>query len=268
MNHMTTEEKINWDSDYSVIDGYHQRRYPPRDDRRVEEILSPLILRLGCYDDLRQQLEQKGGSLTTLENMTLLLNEPIHIKSYWGESKAALSDQKGLRELIREVSYDVRLDIRRLDHGLPVYYLFRQDTDYWSEYSLIVQDLYLSPGFPMIDERFVKFMYVGHEEYALRLAQFREPLRKMVTAAESGDAYTLDKILYKLGRHVFQAAWHDDQRPGFLTAQHFNLLHFKQAIELLYLCLSGELCELRGAVDDPMLPSLTRSIRTRLLSCF
>ncbi len=246
-------EKKSREYDYSGIDGYDSVRYRRGDDRKAEEILAPLTSRLSGYDDLRLQLEEKGGSLHMLERMTAILNEPMHIKSYWGDSKATLSDQKSLREALRDVSYDIHLDIRRLDHGLPVYYLFRQDSDYWSEYSLIVEDLYLSPGFPMTDERFVKYMHMGHEEYALRLSQFRQAAGAISGGGESGDSYKIDKILYKLGRHVFQAAWHDDQRPGFLTARHFGLDHFKQAIELLYLCLSGELCELRGAVDDAMI---------------
>jgi hypothetical protein len=63
----------------------------------------------------------------------------------------------------------------------------------------------------------------------------------------------VDDALYHVGRHVFQAAWHDDQRPGTLTARHFDLPCFQQAIELLYLCLSGELCELRNALDEKLI---------------
>ena len=58
----------------------------------------------------------------------------------------------------------------------------------------------------------------------------------------------MDDLILEVGKYVFQAGWHDDQRPGTLTAKHLDLPNFHQAIELLYLCLSGDLCELRGII--------------------
>jgi hypothetical protein len=206
------------------------------------------------YEKMRVQLETQGGGVQLLEQLTLLLNKPIKIQTRWGESTACLANQKALREMIRDVGrYEVHLDIRKLDYGLPVYYLFRKNEDHWYDYSLIVEDLYQSPGFPLIDERFVKMMRMGHEEYALRLSQFRPALIEAYAKTAKNDERWCDHILYQAGRYVFQAAWHDDQRPGFLTANAFDLIKFRQALELLYLCLSGELCELRSAVDDELL---------------
>ena len=45
------------------------------------------------------------------------------------------------------------MDVRQLDSRMPVYFLCRLRKDYWSEYSLIVEDLYRSPGYPLTDER-------------------------------------------------------------------------------------------------------------------
>ena len=43
-----------------------------------------------------------------------------------------------------------------------------------------------------------------------------------------------------------------------LVATHVDLLALRQAIELLYLCLSGDLCELRGAITPAMLRFFTQ----------
>ena len=87
----------------------------------------------------------------------------------------------------------------------------------------------------------------GHEVYHLRLSPFRSKT-EMILAGQKN--LRVDDLLSKVGRHIFQAAWHEDQRLGVLVAQEFGLPLFHQAIEVLYLCLSGELCEIRGAVDE------------------
>jgi len=133
---------------------------------------------------------------------------------------------------------------------MPVFYICRIRRDHWSEYSLIVEDLYMSPGYSIVDDRFVKLMSAGHENYFLRLSQFRRQLQKHNRTRKETGSQKIDDFLYELGRYVLQAAWHEDQRLGFLVADLLRLPEFFQAVELLYLCLSAELCELRGAVNS------------------
>ena len=151
--------------------------------------------------------------------------------------------------------FDLHMNIRMLDTGMPVYYICRVERDYWMEYSLIVEDLYRSPSYTWQDDRFAKLMYMGHEIYFLRLSLFRKSLTELLSDQENGiaDKREVDEYIYRLGRYIFQAAWHEDQRPGMLTAEHFGLAKFYHAIELLYLCLSGELCQLRSTIDDRLL---------------
>ena len=52
---------------------------------------------------------------------------------------------------------------------------------------------------------------------------------------------------------MFQACWHEDQLVGMAAAGQFGLEHFRRAVELLYLSLTAELCELRSAVSEDML---------------
>jgi len=106
----------------------------------------------------------------------------------------------------------------------------------------------------MPDKRFVRLMKRGKEKSFLRLSPFRGIIKKGIqnTKGRSIERET-DRILYDLGRHVMGPTWHEDQFPGMQAADHFGLARFPQVIELLYLDLSGELCELRSQIDTAML---------------
>jgi hypothetical protein len=220
----------------------------------VSQALQPLLNVLRAYDTLRQKLERSGGGISDITDVTGLLSQPVTLKGNYGDRKASLTDQAGLYTALCDLGRsDLHMDVRRLATGMPVYYLCRIRHDYQSEHSLIVEDLYRSAGYPMADERFVRMMACGHESYYLRLSQFRESVEGAGGAASGETDRGADDFLCHAGRHVFQAAWHEDQRPGMLAATHFGLPYFRQAIELLYLCLSGELCELRNATNERLL---------------
>jgi hypothetical protein len=249
-------EGVGWRGTREGGDWYEDR---PRID--VQQALRPLRQQLDRYDTLRTRLQAHGGRVSDLQTITALLNEKLVFTSRWGETRAALTEQTDLRAALRDIDYDLHLAVRQLESGMPVYYLCRIRSGFWSEYSLIVEDLYRSPGYPSADDRFVKLMSFGHETFHLRLAQFRDGVKQMLRqdeADEQKSARQVDRLLYDLGRHVFQAAWHEDQQIGVLVAEQFGLPNFRAAIELLYLCLSGELCELRAVVTPPMLQFFTQ----------
>ncbi|MBN2202419.1 hypothetical protein JW777_10725 [bacterium] len=217
-------------------------------------VLEPLLETLRSYDALRLTLERSGGTGRLMTDIREALTREFTIRSSYGDHAVRLTDPEGLHSGIRDAcNYRVHLDVRLTPHDMPAYYLCRIHEDFWEEYSLIVEDLYVSPGYPMIDERFIRLMSAGHEKYFLRLSQFRKSAGKALSRdgfAASGrevDDYVLDA-----GKYVFQAAWHDDQRPGILTAKHLDLPLFHRAVELLYLCLNGDLCELRSVTHGPM----------------
>jgi hypothetical protein len=101
-------------------------------------------------------------------------------------------------------------------------------------------------------------MWFGKETQFLRLSQFRQEAHRLCRSGPAEVSITADSFLHDLGRFVFQSAWHEDQSLAMLMARHFEMPCFGQAIELLYLVLGGELCELRGAVDDRMLEFFDR----------
>ncbi len=241
-----------------VYSGYtHDYGYgygpPPVDIRKA---LAPLIRQLETYDTLRLKLEREGGSVKDLLGaISAALNAPLKIAGRYEEKEACLKNQPALQEALRNVDYDIHLDIRLRPGNLPtpVYYLCRTHRDYWGEYGLIVEDLYMSTGYPLPDPRFARFMSGGHEVYYLRLSQFRKETIVSGDGGEEASDRKKDQLLYDLGRHVFQAAWHEDQRLGVTAADALGLRRFREAVELLYLCLSGELCELRSASNETML---------------
>ena len=101
----------------------------------------------------------------------------------------------------------------------------------------------------------------GHETHHLRVSPFRASLLKSLKslAPEAADAEA-DRRLYRIGNLVLRAAWHDDQRLAMSAAQHFRLPAFQQAIELVYLCLSGDLSELRVAAAEPAVTEFFRKV--------
>lgn len=243
--------------------------------RNIRQVLAPLIARLDNYDRLRIALQQKGGQIDDLKQITTVLRNKFTVTGPYGTHSASLTDQKKLKYLVNSVgSGTIFLDIRKQKHGLPVYYLCRVLRDYWSEYSQIVEDLYLSPGYCLPDTRFVKLMHFGHESYYLRMSQFRSALIAHCDCQQNEMEATVDSLLYEVGRYCFISMWHDDQRPAIATAQHFKLKQFQEAIELLYLCLSANLCELRSHItpfvidfftDNYPQPAINKLLQNMLL---
>ncbi|MEW6386506.1 MAG: hypothetical protein AB1491_03205 [Thermodesulfobacteriota bacterium] len=233
----------------NVFPGYYA---PPILDLRP--VLEPLLETLQEYDGRRCQLEEHGGEIDDLAGITEVLTQKVTIKGWGRDQQVSLANQVALQQALFQASnYTVYLDIRQQENRMPLYYLCRTHHDYWGEYSLIVEDYHLSPRYPLLDERFAKFMHFGHEVYYLRLSPFRKAAAAILAPGHFASSRALDHLLYTAGRNVFQAAWHEDQRLAVVVANHFGLTHFRQAIELLYLCLSGELCDLRRAVNDQLL---------------
>ncbi len=218
----------------------------------VTQRLEPLLARLRAYDSSRNQLEKFGGAIEDLKIITAILTGKFVLEGSFMEHAVSLSDPEGISSALFNTGvYGLHFDVRVLPNGMPVFYLCRRRNDFWAEYSLVVEDLYTSPGYRFPDERFVKLMEFGHETYFLRLSQFRQRIIEYLPVLKTEGS--VDEMLNNLGRHVFQAAWHEDQSPGYSCSFHFGMPSFRHAIELLYLCLSGELCELRSAADSRML---------------
>lgn len=214
--------------------------------------LAPMILRLGRFDELRLAVAAEGGNVAILEEMTEILSRPTKIESGPIKFEVALTEPNKVRTALSALHYDLHFEVRQPGTLLPVYYLCRARWDYWLEYGLVVEDLYVSPGYPGHDERVVKLMRFGHEVYYVCLGQFRARMAETMYGDRRGSRGTsqkIDGLLYRLGRRVFQAMWHEDQRPAIAASVVFHLDRFQQALELLYLCLTGSLCELRGAAN-------------------
>lgn len=219
------------------------------------EGLAPLTNTLKEYEILRRILEYEGGGIELIREITALMNKKVNISGpYNKEDKVSLSDPDQIRILLRTVGQtDLKFSVRRLGHGLPVYYLARVHKDWWGLYSLIVEDVHLSPGYPLLDQRFARLMTHGKERYYLRLSLFRSQVAKMFS--ESGaqvEAHT-DDLLYDLGRCIFQGTWHTDQRFVFVFSDVFGLPALRNTIELVYLCLSCDLSMLRRFMTPSML---------------
>lgn len=239
------------DIDYNYTAGYYSQWQSC--DVDIHASIAPLIERIKEYDTLRVRLEQKGGRLFDIPRLTSLLTAPVSVETRFETYKVSLVNQNTMKQAVRDIHWDIRIGIRQLPTQMPVYYICRTRRDYWAEYSLIVEDYYRSPAYELGDGRFVKLMQAGHENYFLRVADFRSAASAIVREDSGDDRKKTDRLLYDIGRHVLQAAWHDDQRLGRLAADYLNLPRFFWSVELLYLQLGGELCELRSSLNKRLL---------------
>jgi hypothetical protein len=244
----------------SLYHGFYADTYPygaPRaiyvSDPDLYRALEPFIEHLRNYDRLRVKMEQSLWTIRDLQRLTEILAQDIILETPFEKEKVCLVNRETLRRVLYDLDPFLYLDVRQRSSGLPVYYLYRVRKDFFSEYSLVVDDVYQSSGYPAPDIRFVKLMHQGHEGYFLRLSQFREQVGKRPGIPGTPTIREVDDLLFELGRRVFQAAWHDDQRLAVQTAGQIGLVQFQNAIELLYLCLDGKLCDLRNALNEDLL---------------
>lgn len=217
------------------------------------EGLQELTALLRRYDALRRTLEQSGGGLDALAHLTRLLNYKCSLAGPYGEEQVMLSRPDQLRAALSAVGQsDIKFNVRRLENRLPAYYVARIHLDWWGIYSLIVEDIHLSPGYPLLDRRFARVMQGGKERHYLRLSLFREAVAPLLSCAGEALDRRKDTFLYELGRCIFQGAWHIDQRFAFLFSEAFELPRLRNAFELVYLCLSCDLSALRRFLTPEM----------------
>lgn len=241
----------SWVGDEWNDDDY-EWRFHGRPARDLEPVLAPLVRELHKYDMLRLALAHKGAKLDTFREMTRILSTPIQLDDGSDTLKINLSEPQTIQTTLSRLDPDLHFEVRRSAELLPTYYLCRARWDYWLEFGLVVEDLYASPGYLPQDDRVVRLMRSGHEVYYLHLSQFREKTVQMLSEGSCTPVtgQSVDRLLYRLGRYVFQAMWHEDQRPALAACIVLGLERFRQALELLYLCLSGDLCELRSVTDE------------------
>ncbi|MDP8210985.1 MAG: hypothetical protein RAO94_12950 [Candidatus Stygibacter australis] len=243
-------DEIGFEYDENDIDdGYFYHGDP----KIAKECLSVLINQLLKYEEVRSKLENQDGKIEDLTLINSILTEKITFRPRYHTYNVSLIDQDSIRQLMFALD-NYHLDVRRLEHGLPVYYICRKKHNYRGNYDMIVEDIYRSRGYDFEDNRFVKLMSSGKEVYFLRLSHLRKKLcNNDYTDLEN---HSIDSVIKSLGRNIFQYAWHEDQILGFTTARKLGIRNFQDAIELLYLCLNSELCELRSKVNDKLLKQL------------
>ena len=213
----------------------------------------PLVAAIKEHDDALADLKKQGGDIRNLQHITSILKRPIPLDSYYSNEQVTLENPGKINARLREIGAgDYFLDVRLTSYGFACYYLCRIKTAFWGGYSTIIEDIYMSPDYIIVDPHFIKLMSFGHETYHLRLSRFRPKTKSLFPEKTDANEKKKDKYLSKLSKYIFQSAWNESQQLAMLTALHFNLPFFRQVIELIYLILSGELCEIRSNTDDNM----------------
>ena len=224
--------------------------YSPTDIRAE---LDPLIKCLQFYDTRRVSLERFGGRMEDLKILTRILTDPVTLPHGSGATQAPLTDQDRIKQALFHIHPNLHMSVRQLPFGMPVYYLYRKMRCWDANYHFVIEEFYTSPGYPRQNTKFIKLMHGGHETFYLNMAPFRTPYAEMTRQKDPEDRRQIDDFLCDgVGRHVFQSAWHEDQQLGNAISKVLDLPEFQYAIELLYLCLSADPCELRSAVTEEM----------------
>jgi hypothetical protein len=181
-----------------------------------------------------------------MEELASMLQTAIPIKAD-PQAECSLMNQKALRRILRFYEDGaLTLDIQQQEYGLPLYYLCKVQDDYHCTYNSVLRDFYISPGYTFHDNRLMKLMDYGHQMIYLRLSPFREKLIQFEKVEGQGN---IEKELSRIGSQVLQYAWHEDQNIGIYCSDKFGLPNFRCAIELVYLCLTADLCDLRSNID-------------------
>jgi hypothetical protein len=253
---MTMEQQMSWDSQWAGGDWSSGQAGSPGCTRDYFD-RAGLAGMLGQFEEYEGQflsLAEKGGSVQDIRRLTGLLGQPFVLRGPCGEAEARLGDPVSVKNALTHAGqYDVHLEVRRIDLGLPAYYLSRVRKDYWEAYGLVVEDLYRSSRYPIDEPRFIRLMDAGRNTYFLRLSDFREPVSRMLGEERSAVRPRTDSLLYTLGRYVLQGAWHIDQRFAFMVAKAFDLPNLQEVIELSYFCLSCDLGALRRHLNGDVL---------------
>lgn len=249
----TTYSSDNND-DYDDYDGYSWHGSARRSSHSENLTkIKPLVAAIRAHDKALAQLKTQGGDIRILQVITSILKRPLHLDSYYSNEPVTLENPGKINARLREIGAgDYFLDVRLTPYGFPCYYLCRIKTAFWDGYSTIIEDIYMSPDYIIVDPHFIKLMSFGHETFHLRLSRFRPKTKSLFPDETDANEKKKDKYLSKLSKYIFQSAWNESQQLAMLTALHFDLPFFRQAIELIYLILSGELCEIRSNTDDNM----------------
>lgn len=211
--------------------------------------LDPLFDVLKEYDSVRMKLREKGGRFLDLENLSNILQREINLKE-GAAPDLSLINQKALKRTLGHFENgDLVLDIRQQEYGLPLYYICKVQNDYHSTYNSVVEDLYISPDYTFTDPRLVKLMDWGHQYIFLRLSPYRGKFISACKKELKSDDMNFDKQLSRIGSQVLQYAWNEDQNIGIHCSEKFGLPVFRRAVELVYLCLTADLCDLRSNTD-------------------
>lgn len=263
-----------WDQDDDWYYAHSTFRHVSVPEAR--EAIAPLITQLREHDTMIHKLEKEGVRVVDVNKLFEIQTTQVTLEGPYGESKVALADPESMvTALDKFVSAGLHIEVRIINPfdypiPIPVFFLCRRvEPCHLSGYGVVLEDLYKSPRYPAPDRHFIKLMgWEGHEIFHLRLSQFREQVRDILTKDQTdASEYETERILQHIGNLLISKAWHDDQSPAVtvetglrlpihptmeLVNTHFGLPIPQQAIELLYLWLNSDLCKLRASDDETL----------------
>ncbi|MAE63256.1 MAG: hypothetical protein CMJ18_03205 [Phycisphaeraceae bacterium] len=215
--------------------------------------LDPLLRQLRRVDDLSCRVAKGDGRVGDLAELATVLSEPFELRSSFS-TQATLCEPEDLRRNLRQVSRELHLEIHAADGRYPCYMLSRIATD-WNAPDVILEDLHVSSvrhDF-FSDERFAVLMKDGRSRTFLRMAPFRDRVRRAANrrwGAQQVDQTTCDEILQTAATLVLAAVWYEDQMLPLRVADVLGLEKFRTALEMVAFILGSDLYAVAPALQD------------------
>ncbi len=216
--------------------GYHKRLKRKRRAKSPAETLAPFLKHLNKFDTIKTALLKGHFYKRNLSALQSILDQPFAKNWSFGHDNEVLNLKNPtlIKDwLYEEVGYQYKLDIRYQNH-FPSYLLVKTIKDYWLEVLFIEDILYVSPDYPIIDDRIIPLRIWGNEKSAIRLDRFKGKISK-------GQLKLLGLIL--------TAAWR--QKEDFLVYYFFpKTSSFRQLVELTSLVKNTQTAALRDIAKE------------------
>jgi len=188
--------------------------------------LNRLKSHLKEIDGLIHTVEKGHITSSTMADITDKLRSKRLLSNGSNIFRVKFNEPAELKRTLFLLDPSLHLEIQQA--GLfPRYYLCRLSSGSTRH---VIEDIHLSPGFPMTNERFLRMSRHGRQFLAIRVSTYHDELKKILKGRTK-------KTLEKAADNILQYAWHVDQSLLHILA-HRQALDLPESLylsELIYL---------------------------------
>lgn len=204
---------------------------------RRRKSLSRLAAQMAAADRAVKTLHYDEVSAKAFAALNRILEQEVVVRDSTGSRLCELRNPESIDDALDAIwperwHFGLQLD----EHNLPRYTLFRTEAEGWYDADVAVEELHLSDGFEMPDDRYAMVRdFGGRERPVVRLAPYRAGAIKLLGRRRR---HIVDRLLTVVGSRIL--LWTDEQRVLALMARHFGMPELLHAVEALAFMKRGE----------------------------